>query len=161
MLPRRTFIQQSASALGASLGVPAFARRALNADAYGAAPPGFVDLTRPPDGVTMQTAAGDITLAAGPNGTWDGAAVQLRTISASGALRVEVAASSAHVKRIGMRWNQRLDGVRSILGDAWERGYGDLAWRGFEPDRVMPWYAVTWDGARAHAYGVRTGAGAF
>jgi alpha-galactosidase len=44
-----------------------------------------------------------------------------------------------------------------ILGDAWERGYGDLEWRGSVPDRVMPWYAATFDGTLTHAYGVRTG----
>src|SRR4030095_9053490 len=48
----------------------------------------------------------------------------------------------------------------SILGDAWERGYGDLEWRGFVPDRVMPWYVATTDGRVTHAYGVRTGAAA-
>src|SRR5205085_896966 len=46
------------------------------------------------------------------------------------------------------------------LGDAWERGYGDLEWRGWAPDRVMPWYVATTDGSGTHAYGVRTGAAA-
>lgn len=32
-----------------------------------------------------------------------------------------------------------------VLGDAWERGYGDLAWRGIEPHRSMPWYFLTYD----------------
>jgi alpha-galactosidase len=48
--------------------------------------------------------------------------------------------------------------TRLILGDAWERGYGDLEWRGWAPDRVMPWYFATYDGSLTHAYGVRTGA---
>jgi alpha-galactosidase len=161
MLPRRAFIQQSAAALGSSLLLPAFAPRASGARTGDAPPRGFVDLAHPPNTVTVQTATGNVTLGAGPNGRWDGAGVQVRTIPTSGALRVELAASSAHVKRIGMRWNQRLDLVRAILGDAWERGYGDFAWRGMEPDRVMPWYVATWDGGRTHAYGVRTGAAAF
>jgi len=48
-----------------------------------------------------------------------------------------------------------------FLGDAWERGYGDLEWRGWAPDRVMPWYAATSDRSGTHAYGVRTSARAF
>jgi alpha-galactosidase len=47
-----------------------------------------------------------------------------------------------------------------MLGDAWERSYGDLAWRGMTPERAMPWYFATYDGASPHAYGVKTGAGA-
>ena len=47
-----------------------------------------------------------------------------------------------------------------LLGDHWERSYGDLAWRGIVPERVMPWYFLTWDGLACHGYGVETGAGA-
>ena len=49
------------------------------------------------------------------------------------------ASPTTAVRRVRLRWNARLDSVRSILGDAWERGYGDLEWRGFVPDRVMIW----------------------
>ncbi|HEX7547086.1 MAG TPA: hypothetical protein VF368_10180, partial [Gemmatimonadaceae bacterium] len=161
MLQRRAFIQQSAAALGASLSLPKIAQRALGAHARAAAPRGFIDLGRPPDTVTAQTADGDLRLTGGPNGTWDAKGVQLRTTGTRDALRVELAASSARVKRVGLRWRERLGDTRTILGDAWERAYGDLAWRGFEPDRVMPWYVATWDGTRTHGYGVRTGAAAF
>ncbi len=54
-----------------------------------------------------------------------------------------------------------MDSARLLLGDAWERAYGDLEWRGMVPDRVLPWYAALWDGDRAHCLGVQTGAGAF
>ena len=37
-------------------------------------------------------------------------------------------------------------GVR-VMGDAFERSYGDLAWRGIEPERVMPWYMLVSDGS--------------
>jgi alpha-galactosidase len=161
MLGRRAFVQQSTAALGASLSLPEIARRAFSADAHDETPRNFADLSRPPDAVTVQTAAGDLRLTAGANGRWDGPGVQVRTIHTPDAIRVELTASSAHVKRIGLRWRERLDSTRALFGDAWERGYGDLAWRGFEPDRVMPWYAATWDGTHTHAYGVRTGASAF
>jgi alpha-galactosidase len=51
--------------------------------------------------------------------------------------------------------------TRLVFGDAWGRGYGDLEWRGWVPDRVMPWYCATFDGSLTHAYGVRTGASSF
>src|ERR1035437_10816844 len=108
MLPRRTFIQQSAAALGASLSLPEFARRTLGAHAHAEPSHGFIDLGRPPDSVTVQTADGDLHLTAGQNGTWDAKGVQLRTTHTRDALRVEVASSSAHIKRIGLRWRERL-----------------------------------------------------
>jgi alpha-galactosidase len=47
-----------------------------------------------------------------------------------------------------------------ILGDHWERSYGDLCWRVMTPERVLPWYFFTHDEATLHGYGVKTGAGA-
>jgi alpha-galactosidase len=161
MLPRRTFIQRSAAAFGASILIPDAARHALHERHASSTTPSFVDLTRAPDSVTAQTADGDLTLIAGSGGSWDAKGMQLHTTGAGGALRVELTASSVKVKRVGLRWQVSLRGTRAILGDARERAYGDLAWRGFEPDRVMPWYVALWDGSRTHVYGVRTGAAAF
>lgn len=107
-----------------------------------------------------QTANGEVTLETNATGLWTGSGVTVRTRASSQELRIELA-SSVPVKRIGLRWPDSMNAVRLILGDAWERGYGDLEWRGFVPDRVMPWYCATWDGAVTNAYGVRTGANAF
>ena len=85
----------------------------------------------------------------------------VRLVSVPGALRLELTAPTTAVSRVGLRWNERLDRTQLLLGDAWERGYGDLEWRGFVPDRVMPWYVMAHDGDRTDGYGVRTGASAF
>ena len=77
------------------------------------------------------------------------------------ALHLTLSSPSDAIKRIQLRWRGSLGATRLILGDAWERGYGDLEWRGSVPDRVMPWYAATFDGALTHGYGVRTGASSF
>ena len=161
MTRRREFVRQSVGALGASLLLPDVSRRAIVPRPSGEVPGDYVDLSRGPDSVSVQASTGDLHLAAGNNGVWSAGDVQVRTTRSTGALGVELSSSSAGVKRIGFRWNARLDATRAILGDAWERGYGDLAWRGFEPDRVMPWYAATTDGTLTNAYGVRTGANAF
>lgn len=41
---------------------------------------------------------------------------------------------------------RRSEAVR-VLGDAWERSYGELAWEGIEPERVMPWYFAVSSGS--------------
>lgn len=47
---------------------------------------------------------------------------------------------TAAVKYIKLRWLQKLERGGKLLGDAWERGYGDLEWRGICGSRFMPWY---------------------
>lgn len=60
-----------------------------------------------------------------------------------GALRVDVAAE--RVSRVALRWRRALPpGVR-VLGDAWERSYGDLAWQGLVPERPLPWTVLLHD----------------
>jgi alpha-galactosidase len=60
-----------------------------------------------------------------------------------------------------LRWWGRLPEGSRFLGDHWERSYGDLEWRGFAADRVMPWYFLVATGQGTHGYGVKTGASAF
>jgi alpha-galactosidase len=129
--------------------------------AAGEATDTFVDLRRAPDLVIAQTASGDRRLRAASGGRWEDADVVVTTSDVAGALRVRLEAPKTAVKRLHLRWRGRLDGTRLLLGDAWERGYGDLEWRGFVPDRAMPWYVAAWDGRLTNAYGVRTGAAAF
>jgi alpha-galactosidase len=156
MVSRRDFVKRAGAGLVASSVPQPIVRWARRA------PGGFVDLTRPPDAVTVQTAAGVQQLHAAPGGgdRWEGSGVQVRIVGVAGASRVELMSPATAVVRVGLRWHERLDATRLLLGDAWERGYGDFEWRGFVPDRVMPWYVLAWDGDATHGYGVRTGANA-
>lgn len=65
--------------------------------------------------------------------------------------------AQAPVSGIIFHWNSSLEDSVSILGDAWERGYGDLEWRGYVPERVMPWYTLVHEKGKTHGYGVKTG----
>jgi alpha-galactosidase len=114
-----------------------------------------------PDQVSVRLATGHQQLRRTASDRWESARITVITSAAEDALAIQLAAPAAAVERIQLRWNGQLDGLLLILGDAWERGYGDLEWRGFVPDRVMPWYAAGFDGALTHAWGVRTGASAF
>ena len=108
-----------------------------------------------------QTAAGDLRLTSAAGGRWTNNGVVVTTTERPGALHIELSAPAMAVTRLRLRWRGDMSDARLILGDAWERGYGDLEWRGWVPDRVMPWYVATHDGSLTHAYGVRTGARAF
>jgi alpha-galactosidase len=167
MTSRREFLQQSAAvAAGISASVSAAAGVRPGSD-HGLTPAtpqrttprGFLDLTRPPDSVLVQlTATSERTLRPSGQNRWEDGDIAVTFAENQGALQVLLSSPTTAVRRVRLRWRAALSDVRLIVGDAWERGYGDLEWRGFVPDRVMPWYFATFDGRTTHAYGVRTGA---
>jgi alpha-galactosidase len=159
MTTRREFLERAAlSGLAISLPVSGSAE---SLQTRAPLPRGYIDLLRPPDSVTVQVSTGDVRLAQATSGRWVGDAIVVTTAAQAGALRIELSAPGTAVTRVRLRWRGDLAPVRLIVGDAWERGYGDLEWRGWAPDRVMPWFVATHDGALTHLYGVRTGARAF
>jgi len=48
---------------------------------------------------------------------------------------------------IQLRWNNKMRKDVKILGDAYERGYGDLSWETIRPERCMPWYMASSNGS--------------
>jgi alpha-galactosidase len=164
MTSRREFVQRSAlsaAAFALPLGERTEQRDARGGQAIVRRPPPFLDLRRAPDSVTVQAATRDLTMRSVTAGRWEDSGVAVTATDVPGALRITLSSPAMAVRRVRLRWRGNLETTRLILGDAWERAYGDLEWRGFVPDRVMPWYAATWDGERTDAYGVRTGASAF
>jgi alpha-galactosidase len=86
--------------------------------------------------------------------------VELKTEASSEQLSFTLASPSQALTHVHVRWKAAVAQELVCLGDAWERSYGDLAWRTRVPERVMPWYFITFDGSATHGYGVRTGANA-
>ena len=73
---------------------------------------------------------------------------------------VEIQAPGVSLTEITLYWKTPLKEDSLILNDHWERGYGDLEWRGLVPERVLPWYFMISDGKITHGYGVKTGCNA-
>jgi alpha-galactosidase len=92
-------------------------------------------------------------------GQWQAGDVEVTTERLFAGRSIRVIAPKTKLTRIRLRWRGGLGGWR-ILGDHWERSYGDLEWRGLVGDRLMPWYFLVSDGAVAWGYGVKTGASA-
>lgn len=75
--------------------------------------------------------------------------------------RIQLDAPSSLVQRIHLRWQRNLPEDLLVLGDAWERSYGDLAWHSLQPERALPWYALLHSDSHTIGMGVKTGAGSF
>ena len=63
---------------------------------------------------------------------------------------------------IELHWDADSDDNIFVLGDAWERSYGDLEFRALcDNDRYMPWYFIASDKITSFCFGVKTGTASF
>lgn len=157
---RRSFLGKAIAAGAAS------AAGSLNAQpATGAAAPArgsaLIDLLRLPDRASAFAGLHNPITLSNPSGhAWQAAGVEVDFQITPGHMAVSISSPGHELTHVHLRWNASVaPGVR-CLGDAWERSYGDLTWQGIVPERVMPWYFLTWDGVACHGYGVKTDAGA-
>ena len=89
-----------------------------------------------------------------PSGRYDVEGISVETELQGDRLSVYLSAKSTQVKRVKLRWHlaEKLRG--RVLGDAWERAYGDLEWQSINPFRSLPWYVLVHDGGDTVGYGV-------
>jgi alpha-galactosidase len=92
---------------------------------------------------------------------WSGGGVEVHFLQTEQTVRLTLTALSTPVHRIHIRWPVRVAEKSTVLGDAWERSYGELAWLPLQADRVLPWYFVAKTEHNCTGVGVKTGAGAF
>ena len=155
---RRSFLGRAAAVAALPLATEAGVSRARAAAAPGAST--FIDLLRAPDRVTAYARL-DAPLKLDRSGDeWRGSGVDIVIKAEGPELPVTVSAPAVELRYIHLRWQMSVATSLLVLGDAWERSYGDLGWRNIIPERVLPWYFATYDGRAFHSYGVKTGAAA-
>jgi alpha-galactosidase len=123
------------------------------------------DIIRPPDfAAAYVEGAGRLEMSKSGD-RWQAKDVEVTTspreVGAAKTILVSAEAPHSALERLHLRWLTRLPMDSRFLGDHWERSYGDLEWRGFAADRVMPWYSLVATGKETHGYGVKTGARTF
>lgn len=69
---------------------------------------------------------------------------------------LQIESTHAPIRKIELVWEHKPAEGAKILGDHWERGYGDLAWRNPEDTSIMPWYFMEWTGETLVCFGVKT-----
>ena len=62
-------------------------------------------------------------------------------------LKVSATTYEYGARYIQLRWNNSMRKDVKVLGDAYERGYGDLSWCTIRPERCMPWYMAASNGS--------------
>jgi len=119
----------------------------------------FLDILRSPDSVNLRSELGWKTMELSRNGYCCGDCEVMTEIE-NGRLCVSVTAKTTEPCTIVLRWQEETGEKICVMGDHWERGYGDLGWMPMQPDRALPWYFLTTDRDATHGYGVKTGPGA-
>ncbi len=168
---RRSFLEKGAAALGGLAAVAATvpAHAAVYQEKQQSSPSSFLELLRAPDSLTAYgrfestLPAARMSLQQNAN-EWSGGSAERRVVVESlpgpSGVVFTLHAPSTPVALVHARWQTTVSTRVRALGDAWERSYGDLGWRNLIPERVMPWYFATYDGAACHGYGVKTDAAA-
>ena len=95
-------------------------------------------------------------------GLWSAAGISVTAETADRkTLPVHVSSPQKRLLRLRLHWPGTLPATYKYAGDAWERTYGDLAWRTLEPERIFPWYFLAVAGSSVMACGVKTNPAAF
>lgn len=116
----------------------------------------YFDIINYPDFVLLQTDKEWIRPTDNTTSSWSFNDVNISAKLLPKELNIAVHATCTPIKRIVLRWKCFIEPGTKILGDHWERGYGDLEWRGIVPERVMPWYFLTSKDSITNGYGVKT-----
>ncbi len=118
----------------------------------------FETILRNPDFVMVEN--GEARREGPQSGSYSRGDVRVRCVRQGECLVVFVTAQATPVRRVRLRWRFRAGLRGAVLGDAWERAYGDLEWMSVNPFRSLPWYALVQDGCDAVGYGVMVRPGA-
>ncbi len=169
---RRSFVRGGMAAMGGFATVCPGATAQGTVEAMGAAVrsqagsgpakrSSFVEILRVPDSVTLyggflKTIPVDALSLDRKAEQWSRSGCVVETKVSEGSLVLTLTAASRPASLVHVRWQAEVRPDLVLLGDAWERSYGDLGWRNVEPERVMPWYFATHDGTTCHGYGVKT-----
>lgn len=99
-----------------------------------------------------------------PNGGWSAqepAGARVRCVRDGEGLAVGVAATG-ELSRVHLRWRRPRSSAGLVLGDAWERSYGDLGWQSsVRAEQVHPWMVLVHDDQGTWGAGVDVRSGAF
>lgn len=76
-------------------------------------------------------------------------------------LSVYITAQKSRPRFICLRWNFAVTEYTRIMGDKWERAYGDMEWHSLNGEIFMPWYFMANSDTETVGCGVMTGANSF
>jgi alpha-galactosidase len=116
----------------------------------------------PPSKVSVSLDDGMHDLQPAGQDSWGYRDIVIRLIGRDGATGVEATSPSLALKAVRLEWsNPKVGPFDSLMGDAWERTYGDERFAAPTANRKLPWYFIGHSGKDAWGFGVKTGCKSF
>jgi len=119
----------------------------------------FYDLFKEPVLSVSFQSGGDLYSAEKSGDGWCWKDAEARFSPQSG--EINIRAEKLPLEKVIISWRVDMPANTQIMGDHWERGYGDLEFRGFVPERKLPWYFLAVSSEKTWGVGVKTGCRAF
>jgi alpha-galactosidase len=111
-----------------------------------------------PDQVWAQVGDQWIKLSPAGSSTFAHQDIQVRVASKNEGQAVYIQSPVSELQAIRFGWRYQSKAGSRVLGDHWERSYGDLAWKSTDSSERKPWYMLVHDEKQTACYGVKTGA---
>ncbi|MEP6682884.1 MAG: hypothetical protein ABJA35_06475 [Parafilimonas sp.] len=146
---RRNFIQLTGASL-ASLMITDLAKAAGNK----------VELIQMPDEIKIFSGDNYIALQSSDKQTWIYRDVIVRLKNTKDSVAVLVQSPTLSLQEVKLSWKIPSQKNAVVLGDAWERTYGDISWQSISTTKKLPWYCVEHAGNNTICFGVKTGCSA-
>lgn len=121
----------------------------------------FADLRESPAQVSAFTGLDQPRGLRFSSGEWRSGDLTVKFDNTPPGVVVSLAAAVIDMTHVRLRWRIQHPEDILVLGDAWERSYGDLGWRNVVAERPLPWYCAVHHNGTTHCYGVETGASSF
>ena len=145
-MDRRKFIQLSGvSMAGLIISAPSFGTPALQ---Y---------LLAMPDEVWISTGGQQVALSSADKLKWAARDIVVMIKKDAKHSGVYVQSPSLPLSSVQLKWKYDVARNTRVLGDHWERTYGDTAWQSPGVTKKMPWYFMQFDGKNTNCFGVKTG----
>ncbi len=146
---RKNFIQLS----GASLA-------ALIISDYVKAEGKKINLMQMPNAIKILSGNDFYALQSSDKQTWSYRDVIVRLKNTKDSVAVLVHSPTFALKEIQMSWKIASQKNAVVLGDAWERTYGDVSWKSSNTTKKLPWYCIEYTDNNTTCFGVKTGCSA-
>lgn len=79
--------------------------------------------------------------------------ISLKLDVVNGSMNIALTADTTPISYVMLRFNTEFPSGTMILGDEWERGYGNLHFECINPGRRLPWYFAAYDRDNKVLYG--------
>lgn len=110
-----------------------------------------------PDAIKILSGDKYFSLQSSDKQTWHYKDVIVKLKHTKNSVAVFVQSPTLALKEVKLSWKVPAIKNAIVLGDAWERTYGNISWQSINASKKFPWYCVEHSNNSTTCFGVKTG----